>query len=57
MELIYSISMRICVTAILGAVIEYILPEGTLKRSAVRAVGLVMLINIAEPVAAAVRGL
>lgn len=48
------VTVRICVTAILGTVTEYILPEGQLKNSASRAVGLIMLVLIAEPIAGAV---
>jgi hypothetical protein len=48
-ELIYSCAFRIAVAAILGAVFEYILPDGGLKKSARRAVALALIIIVAEP--------
>ena len=57
MESVLEIAAQICVLAILGAVAEYILPEGRMRSSASKALGLVMLIAIARPVMEAVRGI
>lgn len=51
-EIIYTCAFRIAVAAILGAVFEYILPEGKLKSSARRASALALLLIALEPMSA-----
>ncbi|MEG1547804.1 MAG: hypothetical protein RR232_01935 [Clostridia bacterium] len=50
MQIINELVIRIVAISILSCLLEYILPQGTLKRSAMRVIGLIMLINIAEPI-------
>ncbi|HWS29841.1 MAG TPA: stage III sporulation protein AF [Clostridia bacterium] len=51
MEVFYGFVMRIVALSILRTVLEYILPQGNIKKSACRIIGLVILLAIVEPVA------
>jgi stage III sporulation protein AF len=51
MEIFYGFVMRIVALSILRTVLEYILPQGNIKKSACRIIGLVILLAIVQPVA------
>ncbi len=51
MDSFYGFVMRIAALSILRTVLEYILPQGSMKRSACRVIGLAILLAVAEPVA------
>lgn len=50
MDAFYGFVMRIAALSILRTVLEYILPQGNIKKSACKVIGLVILLVIAQPV-------
>ncbi len=51
MEVFYGFVMRIVALSILRTVLEYILPQGNIKKSACRIIGLVILLAMVQPIA------
>ncbi|HWR19056.1 MAG TPA: stage III sporulation protein AF [Clostridia bacterium] len=51
MEVFYGFVMRIVALSILRTVLEYILPQGNIKKSACRIIGLVILLAVVQPIA------
>ncbi len=52
---VFELIMRVTATSVAGCLMEYALPEGNLKKSASRAIDIVLLVSIAEPIIAAIR--
>lgn len=50
MEVFYGFVMRIVALSILRTVLEYILPQGNIKKSACRIIGLVILLAVVQPI-------
>lgn len=57
MESFYGFVMRIVALSILRTVLEYILPQGNIKKSASKVIGLVILLAVVEPVAQLLKSL
>ncbi|HMM30907.1 MAG TPA: stage III sporulation protein AF [Clostridia bacterium] len=50
MDTFYGFVMRIVALSILRTVLEYILPQGNIKKSAGKVIGLVILLAVVQPV-------
>ena len=50
MDTFYGFVMRIVALSILRTVLEYILPQGNIKKSACKVIGLAILLAVAQPV-------
>ena len=50
MDTFYGYVMRIVALSILRTVLEYILPQGNIKKSAGKVIGLVILLAVVQPV-------
>ena len=50
MDGFYGFVMRIVALSILRTVLEYILPQGNIKKSAGKVIGLVILLAVVQPV-------
>ena len=55
MAVLFEIVTQVVVLSILACLFEYILPQGNLNKSACRAIGILILISVAEPVLALLR--
>lgn len=57
MESFYGFVMRVVALSILQTLLAYILPQGNIKKSAMKVIGLVILLAVVQPVAEFLSGL